>query len=501
MKTIKGLYKLKYVLLFITILFLFYPALSNFYTHDDFFQFRISDAHSLKDFILFFDPIHAPEGWGFYRPLTTQVLYFLVRNLFNFDPLAAHSLALAMFLLVCYLVYKLLLQFTNDKKRSYIGLFLYATSASHFTHLYSIANQELGHAIFFLISVITFINYMICAEKKYILFSLLAFVGALMSKELAVTLPVILVIVYVFIRLQKKVKLDLKELIRLVSPFYALLAIYGYLHVFHYGLIGGDSYVWSFSASTALNSLVWYALWSMNIPKMLLDFIGPGLNINPKLMLYWSDHITPIFILFSGFCVITFSMIIITLKRKSRQDLILFLFSITWFVLLLLPVIFLQWHKFWEYLTLPLIGIVLVLSQLIVKTQDYLKSKKYLFISKALPLIFIFVFVVQSKLTFNLAYETEWTTAGARTARRVYDHINDLYPDKNIPPVSIVFYDTPEDIDLPWKPSEQLKVILSDNNFFEVFYEGKIIAVYSYTSDVLENENVIMLPARKFLGY
>src|SRR3989304_6842531 len=152
--------KWEYLLLLAIIFFLYYPALNNFYTHDDFFHFKISNATSLKEFLSFFDPIHAPEGWGFYRPLTTQVLYFVIRNLFNFNPIAAHLLALGMFLIVCAMVYKLILLLTENKKQALFGLFLYAISASHFTHLYSIANQELGHAIFFLGSVLAFIKFL-----------------------------------------------------------------------------------------------------------------------------------------------------------------------------------------------------------------------------------------------------------------------------------------------------------------------------------------------------
>lgn len=489
-----------YLLLLAIILFLYYPALNNFYTHDDFFHFKISNAISLKEFLLFFDPTRAPEGWGFYRPLTTQVLYFVVRNLFHFNSVAAHLLALGMFLIVCALVYKLLLLFTENKQKSLIGLFLYATSASHFTHLYSIANQELGHAIFYLGSVLAFIKFLKERKSTFYFLSLLGFLGSLMSKELAVTLPFVLILVYGFRSLTGKVSLKTKEFIRIIVPFFVILGIYGYLHVFYYGLIQGESYVWSISPKTALNSLFWYSLWSVNIPKLLPDFIGPGLSINPKLFLYWGSTIKPILILFSVLSLLTLSMIVTTLKKNKKDDWLLYAFSAVWFSLILSPVIFLQWHKFWEYLTLPLVGIVLFLSHLIVNSQQFLKKKKLLLFSKLLPILFLTIFIIQSKLTLNLAWQTEWHATGARIARRVHNYlIENTSILKNYK--TIVFYDTKEDEDLPWSPSETLKVVLSDQNYFKVFWNNRYIVRYSGPGQVTSEGEVLNIGARNFLGY
>ena len=486
----------KYLLLLAITLFLFYPALNNFYTHDDFFNFRISNATSSKEFLSFFDPIHAPEGWGFYRPLTTQALYFAVRHLFQFNPVAAHLLALGMFLVVCFMVYKLILLLTENKKQSLFGLFLYATSASHFTHLYSIANQELGHTIFYLGAVLAFSKFLKERKSSFYFLSLAAFLGSLMSKELAVTLPFILILVYAYYYLNGKILLKMKEFVRVIIPFFVILGVYGYLHVFYYGLPKGDSYIWSISVRTAINSLFWYALWAVNIPKMLADFIGPGLHFNPNLFKYWSGQIIPIFILFAILCLLILTMSFITFKKNKKKDWLLYGFSAVWFPLILSPVIFLQWHKFWEYLTLPLIGVVLVLSRLIVNSQNFLKKKKYSLFSKLLPIFFLTIFIIQSKLTLDLARQTEWTTTGAQVAKRVYNYFQSNK--ESLMGKTIVFYDTKDDETLPFSPTATLKNVLSDNNFFDVYYVGKIKAFYGGVSD---NGNEVKINSRIFLGY
>jgi hypothetical protein len=63
---------------------------------------------------------------------------------------------------------------------------------------------------------------------------------------------------------------------------------------------------------------------------------------------------------------------------------------------------------------------------------------------------------------------------------------------------TVVFYDTEEDKKLPFSPTETVKNTLSDNNFFEVFYDGKIKAVYGASS---VQEKVVMVRSRIFIGY
>ena len=444
---------------------LFYPSLSTFFTNDDFFLLKISQLGSLSSFLHFFDFTKGPEGLGFYRPLTTQVFYFL-GWVFKLNPLPLHIISFVTFFAVTYLVYRLASELSKNQFVAFISAFLYATSATHFGHLYYLATyQELGLTLFYLLSTLLFI-------KERYFWSLGFFVLALLSKETAVVLPLTHFLLLWYSGHTKKIKSLL--------PFSGILGVYLYLHTFHYGFASGDSYIWSFSPIKTVNTLFWYILWSLNLPEMLVDFVGPGFKFNPNLFKFWGNQIKPIFVLFVSQLVLLFYFLFQVKIKKLKSVLV---FGSLWFFITLLPVLFLPLHKFTFYLTLPLFGFVLSLAYLL----NLVKSKFLVF-------LFLFIFLILSVLTLRLTYETHWITRGAQTAKNVYGFFEESKED--FIGKTVYFYDTSADTDLSWSPTAALKVVLSDNNFFEVFYNGGIRAIFSEGSG-----EVVSLKSRQFLGY
>ncbi len=481
MKALKSIHYL--FLTFVVSFFLFFPAFLAFFTNDDFFHLAISKANNLQEFIKFFN-LFSSAGFPNYRPLSVQVYYFLGRSLSGLNPIAYRVISFAAFFLVIYLVYVLIKRLTKSETISLLSAFLYATSATHFAHLYYAgAFQELSLALFFLISSVYFFDFLQKERFNYYLFSIAGFILALMSKETAVVLPFILSIIFYFSRSQNH-GITLKRFICLIVPYLLILAAYLYLRVFHYGFATGDSYIWDFSIKRAINTLGWYGFWSFNLPEMLVDFVGPGLHFNPNLFRYWSAQIIPIFGLFG---IVVLSLLGVIARNFRKLFIIhysLFFFSIAWFLITLVPVLFLPLHKFTFYLTLPLIGVVSFIGWLLVNIK-----------SKILRLSFVAVWILLSVLTLRLTHETNWITQGAKTAKNVYEFFQTnigKYNDK-----TIVFYDTKEDSNLPWSPTKVLKNVLSDNNFFKTFYSGKITVEYEAKTD----KSLNTIPARQFLGY
>src|SRR3990172_4012767 len=361
-------------LIFLISFFLFLPSLSTFYTNDDFFLLKISQANSVKEFLNFFNLTRGPDGLGMYRPLTTQVFYFLARKIFNLNPLGLHVISFFIFFAVIFLVYKFCLLLLNDHKSpftnhiSLLAAFLYATSATHFGHLYFLgAFQELGLALFFLLSVLSFIKFLHKSSTNYLLLSLLFFVLSLLSKETAVVLPLCLFLIYIFFKLTKKsAPLPINRLIASTAPYFLILIFYFYFRFAYYGFATGDSYVWDFSVKRAVNTLGWYGLWSFNLPEMLVDFVGPGFHFNPNLFKYWSSQIIPILTLFLLelflLSAAVYKFFSSSIRKLEIRNLKLVIFGTSWFLITLLPVLFLPLHKFTFYLTLPLMGVVVFIS-------------------------------------------------------------------------------------------------------------------------------------------
>jgi hypothetical protein len=344
------------VILLVTLV-MFFPSLFTFYTNDDFFHLRLANVSSLGAFINFFNLLKSPEGWGLYRPLTTQVFYFLAVKLFNLNPIPLHIISFITLFVIIYLVGELTILLTGNRKVALLAAFLYATSATHFGHLYFLGTyQELGMALFFTVAILTYFK-----NKKVL--ALVFFILALMSKETALVLPFILVLIQWFLK---------KKFNYFWLPYFVIGGVYLFLRFRYYGFASGDSYVWNFAPLKAVNTLGWYGLWSFNIPETVVDFIGPGLHLNPNLLKYWAKEIIPIVILFVVQMLIVFGSIVRSAKK-------LIIFSFFWFVITLGPVLFLPIHKFTYYLTLPLIGVVIVIANIFISAKIY-KSVMVLFI-------------------------------------------------------------------------------------------------------------------------
>jgi hypothetical protein len=215
---------------------------------------------------------------------------------------------------------------------------------------------------------------------------------------------------------------------------------------------------------------------------MLVDFVGPGLRVNPNLFKFWSQSIIPILVI-SGILLTTFIILSWKFLIKGFR---LMIFTLAWFLIAISPVLFLPFHKFVYYLTLPLIGVVIYISSLLVSFK-----KNYLI------LLFGTLWIMGSYLTLRLTNETHWVSRGGKTAQRVDKYFREN-KDLFVKFSKIAFIDTEKDSNLPWKPSEVVKSSLSDENYFKVFYPGRF-EVYYGNEDL--SEDVIKIEARQFIGY
>ena len=471
-------------------LILYLPSFTVFYTNDDFFLLKISQANNISEFMNFFNFTKGPDGLGMYRPLTIQVFYFLAHSLFNLNPFPMHVVVFIVFTLLLYSIFLLsrklfgYLKVKSKDNPSLLVVFLYAVSATHFGHLYYLATfQEVAMTFFSVVCIYYYLNYLDKKNITSIFLSLMMFVLALLSKENAVVIPGLLFSTYLFRQIAVKDKIVLVNVVKHLAPFAILLSIYLYFHVFVYGLATGDSYVWDFSIRKILNTLSWYLLWSFNIPEMFVDFVGPGLKINPNLMKYWADETTEIVL---GFLIIVLTMGIVFIKTKiSKQFLSLLLFSGMGFVVSLVPVLFLPIHKFTFYLTLPLIWVTVLLAYSLAQRD------------KLLITIFIIVWLNTSYISLNLTNKTHWITRGQEIAQKVNKYISKNLPD--LEEKSLMFVDAYEDISLPWSPTENVKTALSNQNYFDVFFPKQFITItYNETGDEIIPNAIY---SRQFLGY
>jgi hypothetical protein len=300
-------------------------------------------------------------------------------------------------------------------------------------------------------------------------------------------LPLVLVLLYGFLRSRNQTEIKIRQLIINVLPFFIILSGYFLMRFLFYGFAVGESYIWDFSPRI-FNTLFWYGLWAFNLPEMLVDFVGSGISFNPNLFRFWSREIIPVFLLFlslvSGLAVFIWNARKEIVKNKSYL-----LFSLGWFSLGLVPVIFLPLHKFTFYLTLPLVGFSLGLSYLISISR---MGNRHI-------LLFLSVWLSLSILTLMLTTKTHWIVQGSKVASRVHDYL--ILQQETTGLRALAFYDSPQDEGLPWRPSELLKVVLSDQNYFKVFWNDKFVARYYNSENEIRESAAIKIRARTFLDY
>ncbi|MCF8297930.1 MAG: tetratricopeptide repeat protein [Saprospiraceae bacterium] len=160
---------------------------------------------------------------GNYHPFTTMI-YAIELDSFGLDAKSFHIINLIFHLLNILLVYKFIQLLT---KRIDAGLIVALLFAIHPMHVESVSwiseLKDVLYAFFFLSSLIL---YQLFLNKKYnykyLVFAFLLFAASCFSKSMAVTLPVVLLLIDYF----NSRKIDLKAILEKL-PFFAVSIVFG----------------------------------------------------------------------------------------------------------------------------------------------------------------------------------------------------------------------------------------------------------------------------------
>lgn len=453
-------------------LLLVFPTLTTFFSGDDFFHLKISQANNLQEVGSFFS-FYKPSGeFLFYRPLTTQLPNFIFFKLFGLNSTPYHLLGWLLFSLIIYLVYQLAKEISGNKKAALWTSFFYGLSASNFTRLAWIAQiQELGFGVNFLAACLFFL-------RNRLGLSLLFFLLALGSKESAVVLPLVLLVLIFFPK-----KIFNKKYFAFFILNFAFLLVYLYFRVFKMGFSAEAHYFTDFSFKTALNTAFWYGLWALSLPELLVDYVSSGLQINPRLWLLHGQYMKPILAFFGLFGL---TVLLAVIRGWSRINKRLVGLAGFWFVINLLPHLFSPFHKFSYELTVPLFGIALALALI------FAQSKPPRLAPLALGLFFGL-----SALTNCLTFKTHWSFQRGQIVRRVLDYMARYYPQS--PEQPLFFYNDLPTENAIWGVSRQIDQGLFGSYALRLFYQKPELVVYfEDDSPPPAGEPVIKLPASAF---
>jgi len=474
--------------------FIYWPSFQNYFSQDDFYLFKISQAKNLHEFFNFFS-FNRP--YTFYRPLSTEVYFFVNHTLFGMNPLPFRLVSFGFFAGSTILTALITKRLTKNETVSILTAFFYGVSAIHFGGLFwSSAYQMICVAFFYLLAFYCYLLFR--ASKKLIIFvfSILSFCLALLSMELAITLPLILIIYEALFLERIEKSTTIRASIR-VLPFVLILLIYTSFHLLSHQLPLAETYQVNLSIKPVLGNLRWYILWSVGLPEMLIDYIGPGLKINPNLIKFYFFPVLVTLVWFLVFSLLTLISLFLILKNKIIffKDKF-FWFSIFWFVITILPVVAFQWHKFTYYLTIALFGFSFLMGVLLVK----LMKTKYKF-TKALLIFILLVFFLGNFNTIKFTYRTSWMVNRAKLAKFILENLKKDHPD--LPKNSVIYFlndPSSPNINEQWGfSSNQANVALSGPNAIQVLYNNPEIRVYyediSAPPNDIKKENIITIVA------
>ena len=441
----------------------YFPSLNYYFSQDDFIHLSASKISSIPEFLNFFNPFFEFPDMFFYRPLSTQVYFFVNQSLFGLNPLPFRIEAILIHVINSLLFYFIVKSVWKNPKIAFLSGMFYAVSATHFLSIFYISGfQEVFRAFFIFLSILLFFKFK-GGQKKYLLGSILSFIAALLCKENSIILPAILPILEI-IRKNSSLKAAFKENLKPIVPFFIISVVFlairviGIQTVFEQG-----GYSASFSILDLFQNLKWYILWSFGLPEVLSTY--PSLK--PNSLLQFGKDLSP------GNLVLALSsllgVIMLFLAFTTRLPKKLLIFNLLIFLITTSPALILQGHRYPYYLNISLLGFLPLLSLLF--DQKGLKN--------ILAMVGIIVFVTLQFFSLRLSEDSHWTTHRSKVAEYYYQSLTKNHP--TLPENSTVVFVG------GGRAPKELSVALTYHYALSLWYPGKIKEIKYLTPEEAKN--------------
>ncbi len=467
---------------FLVVLLLYYPALSVYFSQDDFFHFKASQTDgSIPEFIkLFGFPSFEERGYGFYRPIFREALHNIYYSLFGLNVLPFRVFSFILHFINISLVWFLMQTLFKRTGLPLFVAFFFGISAANIAVLYYLAGgiEILGATLFLLLSSIFFLKYLEGDGAKNRTLSFIFFLLGLASHEQAAVTPFVLAgLIFTKVPLKNLGPRLVKEL----WQFFLIWVVYLYLDVVKIGFLQKEQqYEIVFSIQKTVNSLAWYVVWALGTPEMLVDFVRPGLKLNPSLMRYWGEYFRVIFAtFFVSIAFITGSIGWLFLyKRKIFQDKKFWLLFF-WFPLSILPVVFLPLHKSTYYLAPALPAFWGIVGILLFSTYRELKKRcpRLSFILFGAATMSLFILSVAS---IGLGHSTYPAATRGRISEKLAYEVYIKYP--TVPIGSAIYFENDPEYPFVAKDwggtSKQAAFVLNNEDALQLLYKDPTLRVF-----------------------
>ncbi|MDD5341238.1 MAG: hypothetical protein PHC97_02240 [Patescibacteria group bacterium] len=369
---------------------LFSFNLNNFFLSDDFDWLSLTknSAHNLGDY--FSANYYGERGvGGSYRPLV-NLMFWLNYQIGGLNPLPYHLTSLFFHIGVCFLIYLLILiLFEGSREKRKIAILaavLFSLLPNHSEAVIWISAIADPMATFFYL--LAFYLYLLFRKNKklyFVLLSTLFFVFALLTKELAITLP-FLILAWEIFEAQANKLFKFKDIILRTLAYWLILIGYFVLRYLSIGLVFGYYAQEKFKFD-------FFQIFKMFVSLITDLFFFGRLRVS----------LTDFFISNDLVFVFLFVILLLCLWSALKGYKLKVSFLLTSFFILILPVLLLSFNNFNDegerYNYLPSVIFCLLLSLLIVSV----KNKHISWLVFSLITVYFATFLINKNLTWNLA--------------------------------------------------------------------------------------------------
>lgn len=460
-------------LIYLLVIALFRNAFTINFFGDDYFFLKVGRAHSIAEFLNFFSPIKD----YFYRPIPTELFYFLIHNVKE-NLLISHLFVFIVYFVGLYFLYKSLTHLTEDDLLPKIVVFLYAISFIHFFQLYMLGT-------FIEIALFSFLSasFYLYIRGRHIP-ALIFFVMACMSKETAVLFPAFL-LVYNFIY-------GGKLFVKKVLPYFTIGIVFAVIYKFGVnGVINTvESYRLQANPRLGMNNLMWYTLWSIGLPNFLPDYMTSIFKppIAEFAKVWKNNEVRIYFGLFFTYFTLLAASLVVYLLAEGKKVLNIFrkaAFVFLGYLLFVSPTLFIL-HKWMVRLTVPLVFVYLSIGYILT-----VLVKKGGF-GRTLALV-----TLSAYFAFNVhAIKVHESSSTFFFESKISDRLQNII-EKNREEISkskyIYFKDVVKGNFNPWGQSQHLKTTLSDQNFLDLYYPKRNLeAIYGFEERKIPKDSYII---------
>jgi hypothetical protein len=351
-----------FAFLFVIEWFLYFRHAAHFFQADS-IALLYYRGTSVFDVLHRFVSLHA-SGW--YRPLANDIFTSALYPFLGLDPIGYRIPVYAFFIGSTIAAYALTFAISRNRIAAMIGTFFYSVhTTSGFVTFDLGLLPDLMSTFFYLLAVLAYLDYLRRGTKSAFRISLACFVASLLSKEAAVTMPGVLVVLYLAMNPHlESFRTRIVSAFKGCSAHILVLAVYlafavGYLNVqnvLQFTTLERpeqpDGYHLAFDETVPANADL-AATWAMNIPR---GYMGEWRQLTPGMLTF-----------LKAFRAIFVALLALLLIGRNRNKALL---GIAWFFLALIPSLPLVDHLLPNYLFLPLAGLSIVVGMAFAQIYD-----------------------------------------------------------------------------------------------------------------------------------